>query len=235
MKPWHTSGPTSCDSAAADAPHPDMRTIVQAGARLHLGFLDLNGACGRRYGSIGVTLERPRCTVEAAPAEPGTVVAAERTRDGHPRAPRPRRRNDRGAARGDDPGPRGVRRGHPGRPGGRTGGVAGRGPPGAHPRAGAPARPRAALRDRRRSVRARRARHRCGASGAGGRPGGGRGGRRAGAPSGHLPALPARRLALRPRRPHGRRQDSPVHGRSGPSETSRPWMRSRSAGSAASR
>jgi beta-ribofuranosylaminobenzene 5'-phosphate synthase len=52
-----------------------MRTIVQAGARLHLGFLDLNGACGRRYGSIGVTLERPRCTVEAAPAPPGGVTA----------------------------------------------------------------------------------------------------------------------------------------------------------------
>ena len=45
-----------------------MRTIVETGARLHLGFLDLNGACGRRYGSIGVTLERPRCTVEAGPA-----------------------------------------------------------------------------------------------------------------------------------------------------------------------
>jgi beta-RFAP synthase len=45
-----------------------MRTIVEAGARLHLGFLDLNGACGRRYGSIGVALERPRCTVEASRA-----------------------------------------------------------------------------------------------------------------------------------------------------------------------
>ncbi len=45
-----------------------MRTIVEAGARLHLGFLDLNGACGRRYGSIGVALEQPRCTVEASPA-----------------------------------------------------------------------------------------------------------------------------------------------------------------------
>jgi beta-RFAP synthase len=52
-----------------------MRTIVQAGARLHLGFLDLNGACGRRYGSIGVTLERPRCTVEAVPAPPGGATA----------------------------------------------------------------------------------------------------------------------------------------------------------------
>jgi beta-ribofuranosylaminobenzene 5'-phosphate synthase len=52
-----------------------MRTIVEAGARLHLGFLDLNGACGRRYGSIGVTLERPRCTVEAGPAPAGAAAA----------------------------------------------------------------------------------------------------------------------------------------------------------------
>jgi beta-RFAP synthase len=52
-----------------------VRTIVQAGARLHLGFLDLNGACGRRYGSIGVALERPRCTVEASPAPAGAVTA----------------------------------------------------------------------------------------------------------------------------------------------------------------
>jgi beta-RFAP synthase len=52
-----------------------MRTIVQAGARLHLGFLDLNGACGRRYGSIGVALERPRCTVEACRAPAGAETA----------------------------------------------------------------------------------------------------------------------------------------------------------------
>jgi beta-RFAP synthase len=52
-----------------------MRTIVEAGARLHLGFLDLNGARGRRYGSIGVALERPRCTVEAALALPGAGAA----------------------------------------------------------------------------------------------------------------------------------------------------------------
>jgi beta-ribofuranosylaminobenzene 5'-phosphate synthase len=45
-----------------------MRTIVEAGARIHLGFLDLGGACGRRFGSIGVSLERPQCTVEAAPS-----------------------------------------------------------------------------------------------------------------------------------------------------------------------
>ena len=49
-----------------------MRAIVESGARLHLGFLDLNGESGRRYGSIGVTLEHPRCVVEAGPAALGT-------------------------------------------------------------------------------------------------------------------------------------------------------------------
>lgn len=32
---------------------------VTAPARLHLGFLDLNGEIGRRYGSIGVAIDRP--------------------------------------------------------------------------------------------------------------------------------------------------------------------------------
>jgi beta-ribofuranosylaminobenzene 5'-phosphate synthase len=50
-----------------------VRTIVEAGARIHLGFLDLNGGCGRRFGSIGVSLERPQCTVEAAPASAGAM------------------------------------------------------------------------------------------------------------------------------------------------------------------
>ena len=37
-----------------------MRTIsVFAPARLHLGFLDLNGSRGRRFGSVGLTLEGP--------------------------------------------------------------------------------------------------------------------------------------------------------------------------------
>ncbi|CAA2139439.1 beta-ribofuranosylaminobenzene 5'-phosphate synthase family protein [Hyphomicrobium sp. ghe19] len=32
---------------------------VTAPARLHLGFLDLNGGLGRRYGSIGLSIDRP--------------------------------------------------------------------------------------------------------------------------------------------------------------------------------
>jgi beta-ribofuranosylaminobenzene 5'-phosphate synthase len=46
-----------------------VRVIVDAPARLHLGFLDLNGQCGRRFGSIGVALERPRYVVEARRVE----------------------------------------------------------------------------------------------------------------------------------------------------------------------
>ena len=38
-----------------------MRTVsVTAPARLHLGFLDMNGSRGRRFGSVGLTLEGPR-------------------------------------------------------------------------------------------------------------------------------------------------------------------------------
>lgn len=37
-----------------------MRTVsVTAPARLHLGFLDLNGSGGRRFGSVGLTLDGP--------------------------------------------------------------------------------------------------------------------------------------------------------------------------------
>jgi beta-RFAP synthase len=53
---------------------PETRVVVEAGARLHLGFLDLNGACGRMYGSIGVALERPRCIVEACASSDGGDV-----------------------------------------------------------------------------------------------------------------------------------------------------------------
>jgi len=42
-----------------------VRVRVEAAARLHLGFLDLGGEGGRRFGSIGIALEEPRCVVEA--------------------------------------------------------------------------------------------------------------------------------------------------------------------------
>ena len=37
-----------------------MRAItVSAPARLHLGFVDLNGSLGRKYGSIGLAVDQP--------------------------------------------------------------------------------------------------------------------------------------------------------------------------------
>lgn len=44
---------------------PPIRDSVQATApaRLHLGFLDLNGSLGRRFGSIGLALDRPQTRV----------------------------------------------------------------------------------------------------------------------------------------------------------------------------
>lgn len=46
-----------------------MGIIIEAPARLHLGFLDLGGQCGRIFGSIGVAIERPRWVLEVCPAD----------------------------------------------------------------------------------------------------------------------------------------------------------------------
>lgn len=48
-----------------------MRTVsVSAPARLHLGFLDMNGSRGRRFGSVGLTLDGPgvELSVRRAPS-----------------------------------------------------------------------------------------------------------------------------------------------------------------------
>lgn len=53
-------------------PHPTEQAAIRisAPARLHLGFLDLNGELGRRYGSIGLAIDQPetRVLVRRAPA-----------------------------------------------------------------------------------------------------------------------------------------------------------------------
>ncbi|GBC83894.1 Homoserine kinase [bacterium HR11] len=59
------------------------RTIwVQAPARLHLGMLDLEGGLGRRFGGLGVAVERPVVRVAVRPASDLTVRGpwAERVR-----------------------------------------------------------------------------------------------------------------------------------------------------------
>jgi len=51
--------------------------VVQTGARLHLGFLDLQGGLGREYGSIGVALRKPRVVLEARRSPQGITVDGE--------------------------------------------------------------------------------------------------------------------------------------------------------------
>src|SRR6266581_5694843 len=69
---------------------PSARVDVRAAARLHLGFLDLDGAFGRRFGSIGLAIEGIATRIMLTPsAQPGA--------DG-PRAERALRCLDRVAA-----------------------------------------------------------------------------------------------------------------------------------------
>lgn len=52
--------------------HPSIR--VRAPARLHLGFLDLNGGLGRRFGSLGLAIDAPATAIAVRRAE--TLVCA---------------------------------------------------------------------------------------------------------------------------------------------------------------
>lgn len=45
-------------------------------ARLHMGFLDLNGGLGRRFGSVGLSLEQPALTVTARHAREWTATGS---------------------------------------------------------------------------------------------------------------------------------------------------------------
>ena len=53
------------------------KVTVRATARLHLGFLDLHGGLGRIYGSLGVSLQEPRCVVEVTSRDSGLRVTGE--------------------------------------------------------------------------------------------------------------------------------------------------------------
>lgn len=55
---------------------------VIAPARLHLGFLDLNGSLGRRYGSIGLAIDTPLTDVTIRAAEKTAVQGQEADRTG---------------------------------------------------------------------------------------------------------------------------------------------------------
>jgi beta-ribofuranosylaminobenzene 5'-phosphate synthase len=45
---------------------PSLKLVVRAPGRLHLGFIDLHGGCGRLFGSLGVAIERPAYVLEAS-------------------------------------------------------------------------------------------------------------------------------------------------------------------------
>ena len=53
---------------------------VVAPARLHLGFLDLNGNIGRRYGSIGLAVEAPATVIRVSRAPEAAASGPERER-----------------------------------------------------------------------------------------------------------------------------------------------------------
>ena len=58
-----------------------MRAItVSAPARLHLGFVDLNGSLGRKYGSIGLAVDQPATTLTVRPAPEFRASGAEAER-----------------------------------------------------------------------------------------------------------------------------------------------------------
>jgi len=57
-----------------------VRVRIETAARLHMGFIDLHGGLGRKFGSIGVALEKPHLTLEATPADRLTAEGSESRR-----------------------------------------------------------------------------------------------------------------------------------------------------------
>lgn len=56
------------------------RVSVRATARLHMGFLDLNGSLGRRFGSIGLALDTPATMLTAARSAQDAITGDEQPR-----------------------------------------------------------------------------------------------------------------------------------------------------------
>ena len=48
------------------------KVVISAAARLHLGFLDLHGGLGRRFGSIGIAIDGPVTRLSLARAARAT-------------------------------------------------------------------------------------------------------------------------------------------------------------------
>lgn len=65
----------------AEAVRPGTVSLLCT-ARLHLGFLDLNGGLGRRFGSIGLSLDRPHTALRLSHAARRSVSGPEAARAG---------------------------------------------------------------------------------------------------------------------------------------------------------
>jgi beta-RFAP synthase len=57
-----------------------MRVTVRAPARLHFGFIDLDGSMGRMFGSIGLAIDEPKTILEAGTADRFSVEGDEHGR-----------------------------------------------------------------------------------------------------------------------------------------------------------
>ena len=53
---------------------------IRAPARLHLGFLDMNGALGRKFGSIGLAVDRPATRITVSRSTGNATSGAESAR-----------------------------------------------------------------------------------------------------------------------------------------------------------
>ncbi|MGH6933356.1 MAG: hypothetical protein ACREEE_13090 [Dongiaceae bacterium] len=62
----HRVGNAKTDRRQLTPPRDDIESVaVAVSGRLHLGFVDLHGGLGRRYGSVGVALEAPATRLSA--------------------------------------------------------------------------------------------------------------------------------------------------------------------------
>ena len=53
---------------------------ISTPARLHLGFIDMHGGVGRKFGSVGIALDAPRLKLEITPAEALDIRGADEGR-----------------------------------------------------------------------------------------------------------------------------------------------------------
>jgi beta-RFAP synthase len=74
--------PSDATATGRDEERDDVIVTVSSSARLHLGFFDLDGGLGRRFGSIGLSLDQPVTRLVGRRAEMTRVIGPEHERVG---------------------------------------------------------------------------------------------------------------------------------------------------------